>query len=89
MINGVNPIKTEADVERASVSALSDEQNDDPMHTKPSEQELANYGNDADVMMTSARCEIKGFIANEVDRFYVECTQAGVQTQIEESLVDM
>lgn len=49
----MNLIETDAEAERlALTTALSDEQNDDPMHTAPSGDERANYGRDADVMMT-------------------------------------
>lgn len=45
MKKGLNQIETKADVERASVAALSDEQIDNQMRTTMSEEELENYGN--------------------------------------------
>lgn len=53
MKNRTSPIETDADAERAWVAALSDEQIGDPMHTSFLKNVHANYGNDADVMMTS------------------------------------
>lgn len=86
MNNGMNPVKTEADVERAWFAALLDEQIENPRHITLSVEELASYGNDADVMMTIARREIKRFIAAEAEQIYAERTQADAQTQIKEIL---
>lgn len=82
MNKGLNPFKTDADLEHAWVSALFDEQIHDPMHSTRSENELKNYGNDAKVMMTIVKSTIKELIAKEVDRIHAECTEAEVQTQI-------
>lgn len=59
------------------------------MHSTPSRNKFENYGNDAAVMMTIARSKVNGLISDFVDRVYSERTQAEVQTQIEEALVDM
>lgn len=60
MNNGMNTINTDAGVERAWVAALSDARTNNPMHMTPIKDELSTYGNDADVMMTIAICELKG-----------------------------
>lgn len=82
-------IETNAEVQRAWVATLSDAQIDDPIHTASPEDELENYGIDADAMETIDRREIKSFIAKEVDRNDVEHTQEKVRMQIEEKLLDM
>lgn len=87
-IHGVNTIEPNADVERARV-ALYSENDDDLIHTTPSEDEFKNYGSNADVMVTLARSNIKRLIAEKVDRNYPKRTQAEVRNQIEETLVDM
>lgn len=45
------------------------------MHMKPSENEVENYINDADVMVKIAWCKIKGLMAEKLDRIYEEDTQ--------------
>lgn len=57
--------------------------------TKSSEDERAKYGIDADIMMTIAERKMKGSITVKVDRIFAEWTQAEVQNQIEEPLVDV
>lgn len=86
--NGTNPIETDPEFERASVAALSDENINNPMHSTPSENSLENYENDANVMETIAKTEIKEMVAEESNRNYAERTQAKVQTKIEKTLVD-
>lgn len=83
----MNPIETDADVGRAWVAALSDEQIDYPIHTTLSEDELSNYVSDARVIATIARNEIKGLIAEELNFMHVERTQAKVQNHLDETLV--
>lgn len=47
MTNGINPIESNAEVQRDWIALLSDERIDDSMHTTLSEVKLANNGNDA------------------------------------------
>lgn len=68
------PIKNNADVDRALGTALSDEQCEDAMHMTSSEDERANYGSDADIMMAIVKSEIKGLNAEEANLFYAERT---------------
>lgn len=47
------------------------------MHTRPSEKEFANYGRDADVVMTIARSKITRLITGgTADRNFLEHDQA-------------
>lgn len=82
-------MQTNADVDNVWVAALSNEQVDDSMPTNPSEEERDNYGNDADVVMTIARSDVNGLIAEKGDFTYAERTQAKFVTQIEEIVADM
>lgn len=59
------------------------------MHTTPLEDERANYGGNADIILTIAKSEIKDLIAEKAARIYPESAQAEVQSQIEEALVNM
>lgn len=65
---GTNLLETAADVDRALVKALSDEQVEDPMSTTPSVEEQADCGNDAKIMMKIGKSEIMGSVAEEADR---------------------
>lgn len=76
----MNPIETDAEVERAWVTALLDDHIDDQMHTATLKDERANYGSDANVMETIARSEINDMIVEKVYSIYAERTQAVVQT---------
>lgn len=76
--NGMNLIKTDADVERAWVSALWDIQIDDSMHTLPSEDKLEKYENDADVIPTGPRSKITSLMAEKADYIYPKRTWAEV-----------
>lgn len=87
--NGINPIETAADVKRARIAALSNEQIDNPIHTIPSKDERANYGIYANIMMMIGKTKIKDLIPEKVDHIYADCTQAEVQKQMEGTLVDM
>lgn len=69
---GLNLIATEADVERVSDTALSDERVDEPMNTTPSEKKFRTYGNDADVMMRIGETGVEGLVVQEVDRMHEE-----------------
>lgn len=84
-----NPMETDADVERAWVGALSDEQIDDPMHTTPSEGKRASYSSDADNMMTIARSTIKGSVAVDTDCIHTLRTPTKVQTQIKKTINEL
>lgn len=70
----VHLIKIDADVDRTWVAVLSNEQIDNLMHTKPSEEELANFSNDADVIIKIARNKVKDLMAEEVNRIYAKRT---------------
>lgn len=48
---GINAIKTDADLERGCVAAISFERIDNTMHTTPLEDQLAKYGNDVAIVM--------------------------------------
>lgn len=87
--NVINPIETDSDFKRAWLTDLSDGQIDDPMHTTLSEDKRDNYGNNADVLMKIAKSEIKGLIAEKVNRIFVEGTQAEIQNQVAQTLVNM
>lgn len=78
MSNGMNPIQTEADVERVSVAALSNEQIDDPMHSSPSEDEVENYDSDANFMLKIAKSRTKGLTASKSNCIYAKRIQARV-----------
>lgn len=54
----VNLTTTDANVARAWVAAVSDEQLKDPMHTTMSKAERANFCNDANVRVTIACIQI-------------------------------
>lgn len=88
IINRTNPIETVADVKRASVAALSDEQVNDPMHSTLSEVVGASCSSEADIRMKIAKSVKKGLMIEKACRIYVERTQAEFQTQIKETLVD-
>lgn len=87
--SALSPIKTDADVQRACVIALSDERIIVAIHTTPEKVKLVSYGNDADVMTKRARIETNGSIAEKGDRIYEDRTPLKVQPQIPETLVDM
>lgn len=89
MNNRLNLNRTNADVQRAWVDSLSNAHTFFPMHTTPSGNKSRNYGIGADVKITIAGCKIRCFIAKEVYRVFAERTQADVQTQFEETFVDM
>lgn len=83
MNNEMSSTETDADVDRARVAGVSEEQIDSPIHTTPSEKkigELRQYCQSYDTM-TTARRDIKGLIAEKVDCVHVERTQAEVQAQ--------
>lgn len=82
MNNGINLTKINENFGRARVSALSDDQTDDQMHTTSWKTKFGNYGNKADVMVTIAKSMIKGLIVVEADRVHAKRTQSKVQTQI-------
>lgn len=75
----LDPIKTDAHIERAWVAAILDEQIEDPAHTTSSENEPVRYGNDIAVIMRVARQKINGLIAEEVDGVKADHTEAEVQ----------
>lgn len=81
MNTGIHPIETDDDVQRALVSALSDEQIDDLMHKTLAEDKHATQGTNAGVLVTIAKCNIMGLNAEKCARFYAESTQAEVQTK--------
>lgn len=86
---GMEPIVTTVDVERARFAALSDDQIDDAMHTKPSEDNLTSYGNDTAVMMTIFESEISALTARELDEIYVKYSQGKFQVERKEILVNL
>lgn len=59
------------------------------METKASKDEGASYGSDANIMRTIGKSKTNGLIAEEDNRIYAERSQAEVQTQMEETLVNM
>lgn len=59
------------------------------MHTTPSKGKLADYGNDAEVILEIDESDMMSLTAREVHRIYAERTRAKVQTQIEDTLSDM
>lgn len=75
MKNGMNPMETDADVKRARVTAFSDEQVDDPVHTTLSENGRANYGDDAEIMMIIAKSKIEGVLAEEAGKTYAKAVK--------------
>lgn len=62
---------------------------DDPMHTIFSKSKFENFGNGDFRMMKNGRSEIMGSIAEKADSIDAKCTQVEVQTEIEETLVDI
>lgn len=89
MNSGMDTIRTDADKDPAWVAAKSDEQIEDLMHTPSSEDHRANHGNEADIMVTIAKCEIGELNADEADHIHAERTQVEVQFQLEEPLLDI
>lgn len=85
----MNPIEAKTAFERARIASLSIEHTNDPIHTKPLKNDHESNGDDTDVMLTIARTEIRDLIAEKVDLIYEKRTQAEVQDQIEEALVDI
>lgn len=59
------------------------------MQNATSEDELANYGNNAAVMVPVFRIDSKYLIAGQVDFIHAERTQAEIQMQIKETFLDM
>lgn len=84
--NRMNPIETDADVKRAWVSALSDEQVKHLVHTASWEEERASYGSDAENKMTIARSEWKSVVAEKVDRIYTEAFRNKSKNGIKKTL---
>lgn len=89
MKSGIDPIETDADVECAWAATKLNAQIDNLMHTTPLEDESVNYSRDADILMNITNSEIKSLNAEEVNIIYAERTEVEVQTQIEESFVNM
>lgn len=58
MKKGINLIETDVEIKRAWVSALPNQQIDDPMDTTPREDERACYGSNADVMRTIGKTSV-------------------------------
>lgn len=59
------------------------------MQKSPSEDERANYHNDAKIMMKIARRKIKEFFADEPSRLNLTRTKAEVQAKKIEAIVDV
>lgn len=59
------------------------------LHNKPCEEDLKNYGEDADFMATISESGIKGFLPKETDHTYAERIYVKVQKQIALTLVYM
>lgn len=70
MKKGINPIKSDAENQRAWVAPVLDWTIDDPMDTAKSEDERAKYGSNAEIMMMIRKSGIKGLIAEEFDRIH-------------------
>lgn len=87
MSDGIYPIETDEELERARVAAVLEKQIYDLMHTAPSEDELLNYCTDADVMMKIAKRKIKSSIVEEAERIYTSRTQAEIRAKIRETFV--
>lgn len=65
--DGLNPTETDANVKRAWVSARSDQPIDNSMHNTLSQTELKIDNDIDDVIMTVARGEFRGLIAEGAD----------------------
>lgn len=85
----MNPIVNDADVKRACVASLLNDQMYDHMHISPSEDDSTNYGNDTVIVVTNSKTKIRHLIADEIAHIYAERTQAEIQVQIEEGLAHM
>lgn len=85
----MNLIENDVDVERAWVATLSDEQINNPFYTTPLKDQHAIYGSVAKFMMNNAKFQKYDLIAEEFMHVYEERTQAKVQIQVGETLVDM
>lgn len=59
------------------------------MHTKPSVNKRAEYSSDADMMMIISKSDIRILIFEDACRIYADRTQAVVQNQRSEALVDL
>lgn len=79
MNNRIDPIKTNANFKRAIVG-LSNEQVDDPVHRKPSEEQRKNYGSCADIMVTIVDRKMLGLFAREGDDIYAKRLHSDVLT---------
>lgn len=85
----MNPMKTDAEVERAQVAALSVEKIEDRNYRTPSGDEGANFGNDVKIIMSIAKYKLEDLILEEADHIYVERIQVKLQVQMKEPLVKM
>lgn len=79
MKNEIDSIAPDGHIDGASVSALSNEQMGDSMHTTPSKEERANYGTDDYIMMNVTVSKMKDLIAAEADHIFEDCYKAKVQ----------
>lgn len=89
MKSGINSIETDDDVECIWVAAPLDEQINEPMCTIPSQDQCTSYGSYEVELMKICKSKIKGSIKEGASRIHEEHTKANVQTQMEETLVDM
>lgn len=76
MNNKSDQIKTDAEGERAQLASLWDEHISSSMHTKTSQEEWANYGSDAHIVITVARKKNKRSVCEKVDFIYAGRPQA-------------
>lgn len=86
---GFSPILIHADVKRAWLDLLMDEQKEDLTEITPSEDERASYGSDFYIPMMIAVSGIKYLMAGEVDLIYGQRTKVDIKNQTEKTVVDM
>lgn len=72
MNKGTSPFATDADVQRAGVTALPDEQTDDPMQRISSKAKRANHGSDAVNTIRVTESDMMSLITEDVDRVYAK-----------------
>lgn len=85
----MNPVKFGADIDRACVAALSDEQVDDPMRTTSSKIKIENYEIAVYVTMCIAWSDFKRLIADKADGIFAERNEAVFQAQRKQNFVIM
>lgn len=86
---GIKNIRTGEDVERAWRMTRFDDQIGDPMHMYQSDNTQGTIDENADVIFQIARSEMNILIAQDVTCVYAQRSQEEVQTEIDNTVVNM